>query len=87
MTAPERVGIGFIVAKTLEIRTRLGSPLSTILATSERLLERADLPADLRKRIQSLRDAGLQIRDLLKELDLSDSKTRAYLEKKKSRGR
>jgi len=86
MTA-ERDGVGFIVGKALEFRAKANAPLSTILSSCDRLLERADLPPEARKGAQAARDAAEQLRGLLKELDLADSKTRTYVKRKKERGR
>ncbi|HEU4402252.1 MAG TPA: hypothetical protein VFT43_09115 [Candidatus Polarisedimenticolia bacterium] len=87
MKGESRESLSFLVAKALDLRTRTNAPLSTILATTEMLLERPDLPADLRRKIESLRQAGQQIKDALRELDRTDPKTRAYLEKRTRHGR
>jgi hypothetical protein len=77
--------LAFIVSKAAEVRSRANAPLSAILSTAEILLARVDLPADLRRKVETVHAAALEIRSLFREMDRTDSKTRAYLEKKKGR--
>ncbi len=75
--------LAFIVSKAAEVRSRANAPLSAILSTAEILLARTDLPDDVRRKVEAMHAAALEIRSLFRELDRTDSKTRAYLEKKK----
>jgi hypothetical protein len=71
------------VATAVELRSKANTNLSTILTAAELTLEKADLPPEVRRRLESIQAAALEMRALLKELDRTDSRTRSFLERQK----
>jgi hypothetical protein len=71
------------VATAVELRSKANTNLSTILTAAELMLGKGDLPVDVRRRLESIQSAALEMRTLLKELDRTDARTRSYLERRK----
>ena len=70
------------VATAVELRSKANTNLSTILTAAELMLGKGDLPDEVRRRVESIQTAALEMRALLKELDRTDTRTRSYLERR-----
>jgi hypothetical protein len=73
------------VATAVELRSKANTSLSTILTAAELVLGRSDLLPEVRRKLESIQAAALEMRALLKELDRTDPRTRAFLERQKKR--
>lgn len=71
------------VATAVELRSKANTHLSTILTAAEMMLGGPDLPPEVRRRLESVQAAALEMRALLKELDRTDPRTRSFLERRK----
>ncbi len=64
---------------SLTVRHEINNPLAVICGQAQLLLQRKDLPEEIRGKIKIVYEMGLRISEIVKQLDQVQDKTREYI--------
>lgn len=64
---------------SLTVRHEINNPLAVICGQAQLLLQRKDLPEEIRSKLKIVYEMGLRISDIVKQLDQVQDKTREYI--------
>ena len=64
---------------SLTVRHEINNPLAVICGQAQLLLQRRDLPEEVRSKLRIVYEMGLRISEIIKQLDQVQDKTREYI--------
>ncbi len=64
---------------SLTVRHEINNPLAVICGQAQLLLQKKDLPEEIRKKTKIIYDMGVRISEIIKQLDQVQDKTREYV--------